>query len=151
MAQFYSQQVINTDINTAWDFFANPHNLKIVSLPGSGFEVLNQIEGQICKNMIVVHRIYPFPFIKGKWVSKILEVNHPTFFIDQMQKGPFAYWKHKHSLETVDQGVLVKDEIEFRLPLGILGSMIEFIVRAKIKKSFEYRIHRLDQIFNNRD
>lgn len=148
MAHFSSEQKINTSLQEAWAFFSNPHNLKKVSPKGAGFDVLNEIPNELTEDTIIEHRFYPIPFISSKWVSKILEVNHPVHFIDQQQKGPFAFWEHKHSFEEVKDGIMVRDEIEFELPLGGFGKIFEFLALAKIKSSFRYRRKKLDQIFN---
>ena len=148
MALFETEQTINTPINEVWYFFSNPYNLKKVSIPGSGFEVINDAPSTIIKDMIVIHRIYPFPFIRAKWISKIIKVEYPTLFIDEMQKGPFASWKHQHHFEKIDETTtLIKDKIEYSLPFGRLGKVFDFIIRQKLQKSFSYRKNVLNQLF----
>ena len=147
MPQYYSEQLLPANIDEVWTFFTNPHNLSKVSPPGEGFEVINDSKDEIFTNQIVVHRIYPLPFIKGKWITKILEVHPKTFFIDEMQKGPFQSWRHKHSFEVIDDGILVKDEVEYKLPLGVLGRLFDFVIRIKLNQSFNYRRKKLEEIF----
>jgi ligand-binding SRPBCC domain-containing protein len=47
-----------------------------------------------------------------------------------------------------DDGVLMKDTVQYGLPFGVLGQLMHFlIVRKKLKGIFNYRKQILNQIF----
>lgn len=53
--------------------------------------------------------------------SKIVAFDRPREFTDEMQRGPFARWRHTHSFEPSAEGTLMRDAAEFASPLGPLG------------------------------
>ena len=44
------------------------------------------------------------------------------------------------------EGTLVSDEIEFSLPLGVIGQVGSLMVRRQLAQSFAYRQKRLPEI-----
>jgi ligand-binding SRPBCC domain-containing protein len=62
----------------------------------------------------------------------------------QLQRGPFAYWRHCHRLqaETRDgaEGSLLTDHVEYALPLDPLSRIAHaLVVRGQIAGIFRYR------------
>jgi ligand-binding SRPBCC domain-containing protein len=48
----------------------------------------------------------------------------------------------------MDNGVLVKDEVKYELPLGILGNIAHSIfVKKKVESIFKFREQALNRIF----
>ena len=62
-------------------------------------------------------------------------------FSDKQTKGPFQYWNHKHSfIEDAEDSFILEDKIEYRVPVGPLGSIVtDGAIEAKIRKGFNYR------------
>ena len=89
------------------------------------------------------------PFIKLKWVIKHSKYIENESFYDEMLKGPFKSWKHKHVFEELNSAsTLIKDEISFSSWINI-KKLNEFIVN-KIKKSFNYRSMILEHDLKNK-
>ncbi len=68
-------------------------------------------------------------------------------FADVQVKGPYLWWKHVHRFESVAGGVLVRDDVEFALPLPPLSDPALGLVRRDIEAIFAYRRHALEKIF----
>jgi ligand-binding SRPBCC domain-containing protein len=68
--------------------------------------------------------------------SKIVALDAPREFTDEMQRGPFKHWRHTHRFEPTEEGTLVSDRVDFASPLGPLGSIFD----ALILKSFMTRV-----------
>jgi ligand-binding SRPBCC domain-containing protein len=67
-------------------------------------------------------------------------------FADRMVRGPFAKWLHRHLVTPrgPDASVLT-DDIEFELPLGIVGHVVGGpIARRQLERLFTYR-HEVTQ------
>jgi hypothetical protein len=62
-------------------------------------------------------------------------------FADRQESGPFAYWYHRHHfLDNGSGGTLLRDEIEYVLPLGAFGQAFGgWLVRRKLDEMFVYR------------
>lgn len=63
-----------------------------------------------------------------RMTSKIVEVERPRYFVDTMQHGPFASWRHVHGFEPLPSGTLIHDSVTYVAPLGILGELFDAIV-----------------------
>lgn len=64
-------------------------------------------------------------------------------FADRQISGPFAHWEHVHRFEdTPDGGTVIRDRVEYRLPLEPLsGSVNALVVREKLRAMFAWRSH----------
>ena len=97
--------------------------------------------------MIIEYKVSPLLKIPMKWKTKITQVEQKKSFTDFQQKGPYKYWNHFHEFIPNEKGVLMKDTIDYELPLGILGSIAHvMVVKSKLNHIFNYRI--LEKLFN---
>jgi ligand-binding SRPBCC domain-containing protein len=60
--------------------------------------------------------------------SAITELDRPTRFVDQQQRGPFRSFRHEHLFDQRAGRTVVLDRIEFQAPLGAIGRLVERIV-----------------------
>ncbi|TXE14621.1 SRPBCC family protein [Algoriphagus aquimarinus] len=86
-----------------------------------------------------------FLFFKQKWTSKITD-NHTDskeyYFVDEGVELPFFLkrWKHKHRIIKEGASTIIRDEIEFKAPFGLLSLLlypalyIQFAYRKPIYK-----------------
>ncbi len=65
-------------------------------------------------------------------------------FADRMIKGPFPKWLHKHIITPRGENeCLLTDEIEYELPLGLLGRTFGgWFAKRNLERLFEFR-HRV--------
>jgi ligand-binding SRPBCC domain-containing protein len=66
--------------------------------------------------------------VRLNMTSKIIAFERPRGFTDEMQRGPFALWRHAHSFEPSGEGTLMHDAAEFASPLGPLGRSADALV-----------------------
>ena len=75
------------------------------------------------------------------WHSKITFLKKYEY-IDEMLEGPFKKWRHKHKFHNImdgEQKTKIIDEIEFELPYGILGKLLEGYSYKQLQYIFEHR------------
>ena len=62
-------------------------------------------------------------------------------FSDQLVKGPFAYWLHKHEVESLGENrSRLIDDVTYRLPLGALGALFGgWYAEGQLEKLFRFR------------
>ena len=62
-------------------------------------------------------------------------------FADRMVKGPFASWLHKHIVTPRgDNQCVLTDDIEYELPMGILGRTFGGgFARRNLERMFDFR------------
>jgi len=67
----------------------------------------------------------------GIWqtlTSKITEFDRPDYFVDEMVQGAFKSFRHKHHFSSIDNQTLMKDVFVFESPLGVLGSLFNWLI-----------------------
>jgi ligand-binding SRPBCC domain-containing protein len=72
--------------------------------------------------------------------SKITEFDSPHYFTDEMEKGAFKWFEHKHIFEDIENGTLMTDIFEYKSPFGIFGKIADTLfLRNYIKNLLEKR------------
>jgi ligand-binding SRPBCC domain-containing protein len=63
--------------------------------------------------------------IPFRMTSRITEYERPAFFVDEQARGLFATWRHEHLFEEREGGTLMTDVVDYRSPLGPIGSAVD--------------------------
>lgn len=148
--QLYREQQLNCDIETAWKFFSAANNLSKITPKDMNFIVLSKFENdEIYEGMIIDYFVSPLFGIKMKWQTEIIHVDFLKSFTDFQKKGPYRLWHHFHEFIENEKGVLMKDTVDYELPLGFLGDIAHSIlVKKKVEDIFDYRYQILEEKFN---
>lgn len=148
--QLYREQQLSCDRETAWSFFSSPMNLSKITPDEMGFVVVsNSLNKEIGKDMIIDYKVSPVFRVPLKWRTRITQVDKNKSFTDFQEKGPYKYWNHFHEFIPNDRGVLMKDTVDYELPMGLLGVIAHRIfVRKKLEHIFDYRYQILERLFN---
>ena len=80
-------------------------------------------------------------WFRVRWVAVHTECDPPHLFADRQESGPFASWYHRHRfLDDGNGGTILRDEVEYRPPLGIVGDLLAGRqIRKKLQRMFDYR------------
>lgn len=148
MYRLSAKQGLPISREIAWDFLSNPANLKVITPPAMGFEILSGAERPMFPGQIIQYKVHPFPGYTTKWVSEITHVKDGSYFVDEQRFGPYALWHHKHFINEIDGGIEMEDVIDYKLPLGILGQLAHpILVKNQLIKIFNYREEQLEARF----
>ncbi|MCJ7758959.1 MAG: cell division inhibitor, partial [Gillisia sp.] len=64
--------------------------------------------------------------------------------------GPYSLWHHKHFLKEIEGGVEMEDIVDYKLPFGIIGQLVQpLLVAPKLKEIFTYRRQKLIELFGD--
>lgn len=77
--------------------------------------------------------------VRQRLTSKIVEFDRPHLFEDQMQRGPFKHWHHKHLFETRVDGTLMIDEVDYASPFGVIGRIVDMLYLENYMRRFLLR------------
>lgn len=148
--QLSREQQLYCDIDTAWSFFSSPNNLSKITPKDMGFTVLSKdIQPEIFEGMLIDYTVSPILGIPLKWQTKITQVDKNKSFTDFQEKGPYKYWNHFHEFIPNKDGVLMKDTVDYELPMGFLGKIAhQAFVKKKLVSIFDYRYQVLEKYFN---
>ncbi len=113
------------------------------------FDILYLSGGEkMYAGQIIRYKLRPIPGIPESWTTEITHVKEPDFFVDEQRFGPYALWHHQHHFKEVEGGVEMIDEVNYAIPLGVLGRFAHWLfVGKKVKSIFAYRYKVLEERF----
>ncbi|UFH32367.1 SRPBCC family protein [Chryseobacterium sp. C-71] len=150
--QLKREQQLDCDIETAWKFFSSANNLSKITPKDMNFIVRTKLENdEIYEGMIIDYYVSPLLGIKMDWQTKITQVDQRRSFTDFQMKGPYKLWNHYHEFIPNEKGVLIKDTVDYELPMGFLGEIAhKLFVKNKLEHIFSYRFNILEEMFNSK-
>lgn len=137
--QFRKQSVIRAPAARVFAFHEEPDALDVLTptwMPTRFVQRPTSLE--VGTRVILELELGPFSYrIEAEHVA--FEPGH--MFRDRMVKGPFSKWIHTHRVEPEREGsCLLVDEVEYELPLGLLGTLLGGGVAGhQLERLFEFR------------
>ena len=120
-------------------FFKNPRNLETITPLWLGFRIISTSDDAVREGTRIRYRLR-LHGIPMAWESRITEYADDSHFADEQIRGPYARWYHRHIFRAVPGGVEMTDAAEYRLPLGVLGRLVHWlVVRRQLRAIFDYR------------
>ncbi len=144
---FIKYQFIAKNLPEVFSFFKSEHNLEKITPQYLNFKVLKSSSPSIEKNTIIDYRLslHGIPFA---WRTRINDFKENEFFIDEQLKGPYKKWVHTHTFTRFKNGTLIKDEVNYKLPLGLLGHTFgSDLVQKDVDAIFKFRREAIKTIF----
>ena len=159
----HAEQWLPYPIETVFDFFANPENLprlmpawqqaridsSVLAAPPyrPGTNPASAPDDKVAgpgTRMTISFLPFPHAPFRISWDAEITAFEWDNHFCDVQHRGPFAYWKHCHRLETQPrgalEGTLLQDNVEYELPFGPFGDLAQALfVKRQMESIFEYR------------
>lgn len=127
-------------------FFSNPRNLHRITPPGLGFEYQTD-EAPMAAGLEIGYRIRPLFGIPVGWLTRITEYDPPSGFVDLQVRGPYRSWEHRHTFEAVPGGTMVRDQVDYEMPVGPAGDLVNtLVVRNELTWIFLYRTWAIDEL-----
>ena len=143
-------QLISAPITEVWAFFSTPENLDTLTPQNMGFKILSPrpipkaFEGQL-----IEYKVRPVLNMPLYWKTKITSVIEGDSFVDEQLKGPYSLWRHTHQFIEQGNQVLMKDRIEYKLPFGLLGDVVnKLYVKNRLKDIFDFRYKKTEELFS---
>lgn len=141
-------QKIPASIFEVWDFFSTPSNLKVITPPELGFNIISEPEAGIYAGQIIEYTVKPLLGIPVYWLTEITHVEINKYFVDEQRYGPYSMWHHKHYFKEIDGGTEMIDVVHYKVPLYFLGDIVnKLIVKKKLKDIFDFRQLAIQQRF----
>lgn len=150
--QLKRTQFLPIGIKDAWEFFATPKNLAVITPASMNFRMLSDSSGEkMVAGQIIKYKVRILPMVTVGWTTEITEVNEPFHFIDTQLSGPYSQWHHKHTFREVRGGVEMTDEVSYSIPFGILGRLANSVfVNREVNRIFDYRFKVLSDLFKDK-
>jgi len=134
-------------IADAFEVFKDPHNLERITPPWLNFRIVTpHVTIRQGAEIAYVIRWLGIPM---KWKTVITRFDPPHAFIDEQARGPYTLWRHQHFFEETPAGTVISDQVDYRLPLGILGRIAHAaMVKHQLLAIFRYRQKAIAGLLN---
>jgi ligand-binding SRPBCC domain-containing protein len=169
-SHFDAEQFLPHPVELVFAFFANPENLPRLMpswqkarieqahiappppLPASLPRPLGTVAGNGTR-LTISFRALPLLPIRFPWDALIEDFRWNQGFCDVQERGPFAYWRHCHTVAPAVQnglpGATVHDHVDYELPLAPLSNLPQrFLMRPQIASIFRYRHQRTAELLS---
>ena len=129
------QTKINAPIEVVFDLSRNITLHEISTGNSNEKAIAGVTHGLINLNETVTWRAKHFG-VYQRMTVKITEMKKPNTFTDEMVKGIFKSFRHTHTFIQEGQETTMKDDFEYKAPLGILGKVADFLFLKLYMKFF---------------
>jgi ligand-binding SRPBCC domain-containing protein len=141
------RQLIPCPVAEVFPFFESARNLEDITPSWLGFHILEAPERRLVAGDLLEYRLRLFG-IPLRWKTRILRLNPGRGFVDEQIHGPYKSWIHTHRFEPTEDGAtLMEDRVDYRLPLGALGSLAGFAVAMQLRAVFSHRFRRVAELY----
>ena len=141
-------QYLPLSLDEAWEFFSSPGNLKDITPSHMGFHILSEVPAKMYPGLIISYIVKPIAGIPVRWTTEISHVKEREYFVDFQLSGPYAIWHHQHHFRPVKGGIEMTDIVNYKVPFGLVGRMVNWLfVGKKVKQIFDHRYRVLEEKF----
>ena len=71
-----------------------------------------------------------------RFVARITALDRPNSFVDEMVDGTFKWLCHVHEFESNDGLTIMRDRLEWKPPLGIIGELADRVILRRHMRWF---------------
>jgi len=125
-------------------FFADARNLETITPPWLRFRITTPGKIHMRPGTTIEYALR-IRGISMKWVSEITVWEPPCRFVDEQRKGPYLLWIHEHRFSETGGRTLASDSVRYAVPGGAL--IHKFFVERDVRKIFDYRGKKLEELF----
>ncbi|HVU52190.1 MAG TPA: SRPBCC family protein [Polyangia bacterium] len=141
------EQLVPAPRADVFAFFADAGNLQRLTPPALEFSILTPLPITMRPGTIIDYRLSLFR-IPFRWRTVIEAFEPESRFVDVQAAGPYRAWRHTHELCDAPGGTLVRDRVEYELPLGPVGDLAHALfVRRQLDRIFDYRRRVIEDVF----
>ncbi len=127
-------------VDDVFPFFADAARLlELITPPWLGFSLTTPTPIVMRPGAEIEYRLH-LHGLPVRWVSRIALWEPGRLFVDIQIRGPYSVWRHRHEFEPRGRTTLVRDHVEYALPLGPLGGFAHAaFVERDLTRIFDYR------------
>lgn len=137
------EQLVRRSRREVFGFFAEPENLDTITPDDLRFEIVSPRPIAMRAGALIEYRLR-LAGVPFRWVTRIEVFEPEERFVDVQLQGPYRSWRHTHEFVEVPEGTLVRDRVEYELPLRPVGTLVHALfVRRRLQRIFDHRRRRI--------
>lgn len=127
MDRIYLETIVQASLENCFDL-SRSIDFHVASMAGTGEKPVDGRKAGLIELGEFVEWEATHLFVKQRLSSKITQMVKPHYFQDEMVKGAFKSFVHKHKfLRHKSDQVIMIDDFHYETPLGILGKFAEVL------------------------
>src|SRR5262249_36957392 len=139
----HRRQRVLRPIADVFEFFADAHNLDLLTPPWLHFRVITPAPIRMEVGTLIEYSIR-WRIIRIPWLTRIEEWSAGSRFVDVQLRGPYRLWHHTHNFEHAGDETWIEDIVRYALPGGALGRLAHsLVIRRDIERIFDYRADQI--------
>ncbi len=154
MARAYvleTEQLVRRSRADVFGFFAQPENLDAITPDDLRFEIVTPRPIAMRAGALIDYRLR-LAGVPFRWLTRIESFEPEERFVDVQLRGPYRSWRHTHTFVDAPEGTLVRDRVEYELPLGPLGALAHaLLVRRRLERIFAHRRRRVAELLEGKE
>jgi ligand-binding SRPBCC domain-containing protein len=148
MHRLVRTQSIPRPREAVFQFFADASNLEGITPPFLRFRILTPAPVEMRAGARIDYALSLFG-VPLRWRTRITAWEPGVRFVDEQESGPYAVWRHVHEFEPDGESTLVRDVVDYALPLGPLGSLAHALfVERTLGRIFDFRHEAIGRRFD---
>ncbi|CAM1333680.1 SRPBCC family protein [Tenacibaculum aestuariivivum] len=144
------ETIINPPLEIVFDLSRSIDLHKISAEKTKEEAISGKVSGLINTGETVTWKAKYFGFYQ-KLTVKITELDFPNYFSDEMVKGVFNSFTHKHEFKKIDGNTLMTDYFNYKSPYEFLGRIINKIFLENYMKNFLLERNQIIKEFSETD
>jgi ligand-binding SRPBCC domain-containing protein len=146
----HREQILPAPIEKVWAYFCDPKNLNEITPPDMKFEITAGGDVKMYEGQIVEYRVEFVRGLRSLWLTEIAHVRENEYFVDEQRVGPYRFWYHEHSFESVPAGVKMTDHVTYAAPFGLIGDVVNAVwIRQRLNGIFDFRYQKIMELFGS--
>ena len=136
---FLAESIIRTSPERLFAFHELPDALARLTPPWEHSRIVQSAASLQRGSLAIVDvRVAPLVWIRTEALHTVYDP--PRLLQDELVKGPFRSWRHRHLIAAAGEGARLTDSIEFEPPLGIAGRWVApWLILPRLRRLFAYR------------
>jgi ligand-binding SRPBCC domain-containing protein len=144
------EQLIPAPLEETFRFFQDPRNLAMITPGRLNLKTVHLDGLPVRAGSRFEYRIR-WLGVPVRWRTLITEHEPGHRFVDVQTSGPYRSWRHEHAFEERGGQTMMRDRVEYDLPLGFLGTIAHrLLVARQLRYIFDYRAARIREMFTAR-
>lgn len=142
---FQRSTLLETSPSEAYSFHEDPRNITKISPSSLRVKSVDcTVPAQVGNEFRLCISQFGLPL---EWIGFWVEVVPCSSLVDGAKKSPFKHWRHHHLFHAEGNKTLMTDRVEYALPGGVLGLLLDLTVMRLVFTAMFLARHRATRKF----